>query len=894
MKKKCLIALLSLSCALVSAAGLAACNLSPDNSNGGDNAAHTHAWSQEWQNNQTHHWHECTASDCTVTDNSRKDGYAEHDFTDGNCICGQAAPQLHTHTYSVDWSKNNTHHWHAAVCEHTDEKSDYAEHDFSDGSCICGEVAPHSHVLNEISESAASCTEDGNIAYWNCQGCEKYFSDKNATNEITVEDTVIIKLGHDTEQHGAQAATCTETGWNAYETCTRCDYSTYNEIAALNHDLEQHGAQAATCTEIGWNAYETCTRCDYSTYSEIAALNHDTEQHNAQAATCTETGWDAYETCTRCDYSTYNEIAALGHNYSFVPFDENKHSYKCSQCDNIEKQEEHQFTGKQCSICNFITEDSLGLKYILEDDHYILSGMGTCNDSKLVIPSTHQGLPVTSVAGYAFNRKSSLTEIVFPSTITTISDFAFVNCNNIKRIVFNGDVETISNSAFGNCFSLTEAYFRTGNEKQIPVQIGRSSTFYGKDMVLVTGDGTRSYQSISRNLYTHTGESDYSYTTVTDDGFIFVKKSYDSKPVLIGYNGSYGRELILPDGFNGQHYDVTSCAFYFENVTLDKLVIPDAVDSIGSFAFFGYGANVKSLWISNPSNVGMASLSSLNAKIIKSNYASQKIKNTDTFYKVCADTVEIGCWSGSHLYGGIYSGLTCLKNVVITEGTARIDTSAFSDCTELTSITIPDSVTYIGDSAFNNCNKLQYNEYENGYYAGNDNNPYLVLIKAKDQNVTSFTIHENTKLIYDSPFANCSNLTNITIPNNIIYISNEALIGNKLQYNEYDNAYYLGNDDNPYLVLIKTKDKNITSCAIHNNTKFIYSKAFYNCKNLIDLTIGNGVTSIGYYAFFNCSGLTDITFNGTIEQWKAIKKDYWNSFTVDYTVHCTDGDLSKA
>ena len=115
-----------------------------------------------------------------------------------------------------------------------------------------------------------------------------------------------------------------------------------------------------------------------------------------------------------------------------------------------------------------------------------------------------------------------------------------------------------------------------------------------------------------------------------------------------------------------------------------------------------------------------------------------------------------------------------------------------------------------------------------------------------------------------------------------------------MQYNEYDNAYYLGNDDNPYLVLIKTKDKNITSCAIHNNTKFIYSKAFYNCKNLIDLTIGNGVTSIGYYAFFNCSGLTDITFNGTIEQWKAIKKDYWNSFTVDYTVHCTDGDLSKA
>ena len=101
-------------------------------------------------------------------------------------------------------------------------------------------------------------------------------------------------ITHDKVQHQAQAATCTEKGWNAYETCSRCDYTTYVEIPALTHDKVQHNAQAATCTEKGWNAYETCSRCDYTTYVEIPALTHDKVQHQAQAATCTEKGWNAY------------------------------------------------------------------------------------------------------------------------------------------------------------------------------------------------------------------------------------------------------------------------------------------------------------------------------------------------------------------------------------------------------------------------------------------------------------------------------------------------------------------------------------------------------------------------------------------------------------------------
>ena len=81
----------------------------------------------------------------------------------------------------------------------------------------------------------------------------------------------------------------------------------------MGHDLIHHDAQAPTCTEIGWEAYDTCSRCDYTTYEELDALGHDLIHHDAQAPSCTEIGWEAYDTCSRCDYTTYAGLDALGH-----------------------------------------------------------------------------------------------------------------------------------------------------------------------------------------------------------------------------------------------------------------------------------------------------------------------------------------------------------------------------------------------------------------------------------------------------------------------------------------------------------------------------------------------------------------------------------------------------
>ena len=155
----------------------------------------------------------------------------------------------------------------------------------------------NNHALVHYDAQAPTCTKPGWDAFDTCPRC--YYTTFRA----------IPALKHDLEQHAAKAPTCTEKGWDAYDTCSRCDYTTRKEIPALNHDFVQHEAQAPTCTEIGWDAYETCSRCDYTTYAEQPA-QHDLVNHDAQAPTCTEIGWDAYETCSRCDYTTYAEQPA--------------------------------------------------------------------------------------------------------------------------------------------------------------------------------------------------------------------------------------------------------------------------------------------------------------------------------------------------------------------------------------------------------------------------------------------------------------------------------------------------------------------------------------------------------------------------------------------------------
>ena len=199
-----------------------------------------------------------------------------------------------------------------------------------------GEKDSNNHALEQHAAKAPTCTEIGWDAYDTCSRC-----DYTTYAELPA-------LNHDLKQHAAKAATCTEKGWDAYEACSRCDYTTRKEIPALNHDFVHHDAQAPTCTEKGW-AYDTCSRfgCNYITRKELPALNHDLKQYAAKAPTCTEIGWNAYETCSRCDHTTYAELPALNHDLV-------QHAAKAPTCTEIGWD-----AYETCSRCDYTTRKEL-------------------------------------------------------------------------------------------------------------------------------------------------------------------------------------------------------------------------------------------------------------------------------------------------------------------------------------------------------------------------------------------------------------------------------------------------------------------------------------------------------------------------------------------------------
>ena len=286
------------------------------------------AWTPNYASNGTH-TRRCKRCNAEET-GSCSGGYATCD-TLGMCnTCGGS--YYGGHAWG-EWSSagNGTH---TRSCTNYCREVDTAKCTGGKATCttkavceVCdaeyGEKDPNNHDLVQHAAKAPTCTEKGWDAYDTCVRCG-YTTRKE------------LPAQHDLKQHAAKAPTCTEKGWNAYETCSRCDYTTYTELTALNHDLEQHAAKAPTCTEIGWNAYETCSRCGYTTRKELPA-QHDLKQHAAKAPTCTEKGWNAYETCSRCDYTTYTELPALNHDYQAVTVEPTCETdgytvFTCSRC----------------------------------------------------------------------------------------------------------------------------------------------------------------------------------------------------------------------------------------------------------------------------------------------------------------------------------------------------------------------------------------------------------------------------------------------------------------------------------------------------------------------------------------------------------------------------------
>lgn len=143
-----------------------------------------------------------------------------------------------------------------------------------------------------------------------------------AYGKVEMEVSVTV-VAHTEVTVPGYAATCNATGLTDGAKCSVCGKTLKEQtvISALGHDLIYHLAKDPTCTKPGWAAYESCTRCDYSTYVEIPAAHTPGEavRENEKAPTCTATGsYDEVVCCSVCGEELSRKtvtVEAAGHQW---------------------------------------------------------------------------------------------------------------------------------------------------------------------------------------------------------------------------------------------------------------------------------------------------------------------------------------------------------------------------------------------------------------------------------------------------------------------------------------------------------------------------------------------------------------------------------------------------
>ena len=398
-------------------------------------------------------------------------------------------------------------------------------------------------------------------------------------------------------------------------------------------------------------------------------------------------------------------------------------------------------------------------------------------------------------------------------TVTSVAASAFSSCSGLTSVTFaeGSQLTSIGKEAFNNCSGLTS------------VTIPNSVTSIGMDAFnncrglteitipnSVTSIGETVFYGCSKLTRIDVNSNNTAYAA--ENGVLFNKVKTTLICCPIGKTGVYSiPESVTNIGDNA----FRGCT----NIT--SVTIPEGVTSIGNHGF---------------SNCNKLSTITIPASVTSIDY--------DAFYSC--------------------SGL---KSVTFAEGSQlkSIGNSCFNYCSNLASITIPASVKSIGENVFNDCNKLteiSVNSNNTEYASENGvlfNKAKTTLICCPAGKAGAYSIPAGVTSIDDYAFYNCSKLTSISLSESVTYIGDNAFYGCSLTYTTYDNAKYIGTNENPHQILMKATATNITSCEINSNCKAIASGAFLNCGSLASISIHGGIAGIGSRAFYGCNGLTSIT-----------------------------------
>ena len=334
--------------------------------------------------------------------------------------------------------------------------------------------------------------------------------------------------------------------------------------------------------------------------------------------------------------------------------------------------------------------------YMTNDDHSTITIIGYAGPGGAVtIPDTITGLPVTSIADFAFYARTSLTSVTIPNSVTNIGFEAFYDCTSLTSVTIPHSVTSIGGWAFQYCTNLgaiTVDVLNSVYSSVAGVLFDRSQT------TLIAYPGGKAGDYTIPNSITNIGVGAFggctSLTSVTIP--ISIANIGDSA----FYSCTSLTSVTIPNSVT----NIGNSAFY-SCTGLTSVTVGNGVTSIGDYAFASCYGLARATIGSSVAKIGYGTFSDSGLKSVTLPKSVRMIG--DAAFEYCSNLTSVTIGNGvSSIADFAFDACASLTSVLIGNSVSSIGVAAFGRCTSLTSATIPSSVTSIGDAAFLGCTSL--------------------------------------------------------------------------------------------------------------------------------------------------------------------------------------------